>query len=74
MHGNVWEWFRDFKSDYKTGEISDPFDNKNGTLRIRRGGSWRSGARLNRSSFRGCLKPDGKLDYLGFCLALVPID
>ena len=49
-------------------------ENKSGILHIRRGGSWRSGARLNRSSFRGCLKPDGKLDYLGFRLALVPID
>jgi len=40
MHGNVWEWCRDWKADYPGGSVRDPTGPSSGSSRVSRGGSW----------------------------------
>ncbi len=70
MHGNVWEWCRDF---YEDGYARDPefLAGNQGTWPVRRGGSWGVGARFCRSAYRNrdiAWKHDS---CFGFRLALV---
>jgi formylglycine-generating enzyme required for sulfatase activity len=72
MHGNVYEWCRDWYGPYK-GDASDPVGPDKGTYRVLRGGGWDISARRCRAAFRFNDKPTYKLNYIGFRLALVPI-
>jgi serine/threonine-protein kinase len=70
MHGNVWEWCEDWKSDYPTKSVSNPKGPVTGEYRVLRGGSFRSDRSNARSSFRGrLLTPVDQLNYIGFRLA-----
>lgn len=40
MHGNAWEWTRDWYDNYQAGTIVDPKGPNSGTLRVVRGGSF----------------------------------
>jgi formylglycine-generating enzyme required for sulfatase activity len=60
--GNVWEWCAD--------EIGE---RKKASLRVLRGGGWDFEAADCRSAYRGRLEPDFRYDYLGFRVALVPV-
>ena len=54
MHGNAWEWCSDWHGDtyYAESPLQDPTGPKEGSVRIRRGGSWHTWSFYTRSSFR----------------------
>lgn len=69
MAGNVWEWCSDHKQNYANS--AEPSDSQEpSTTRVNRGGSWRSGSRLCRVSFRADDDADERLNTLGFRLAM----
>lgn len=70
MHGNVWEWCEDWKTNYPTESVIDPKGPAIGEYRVIRGGSFFypvSGS--SRSSYRGSNKPTYRGNYCGFRLA-----
>ena len=73
MHGNVGEWCRDWYSESYGGDATDPTGPSNGSCRVLRGGSWINGASYCRSADRDFSGPGGRGDFLGFRLALVPV-
>jgi formylglycine-generating enzyme required for sulfatase activity/predicted Ser/Thr protein kinase len=73
MHGNVWEWCEDFKSDYLAGAVIDPKGPATGTNRVLRGGSFANyeGALNVRSSYRlDYFTPSYQDKDFGFRLAM----
>jgi formylglycine-generating enzyme required for sulfatase activity len=71
MHGNVWEWCRDWYADkLPGGAITDPVGATSGTLRVRRGGCWWFPAGRCRSAIRRGLEPGRRRHDVGFRLAL----
>ena len=72
MHGNVWEWCRDWFASY-SGDATDPVGPSSGSSRVIRGGSWGSGAECCRSANRYNRSPGDRYYDLGFRLALVPV-
>ena len=72
MHGNVLEWCQDWYGDYPSGSVTDPSGAASGSLRVRRGGHWLSGAEVCRSAYRDCHEPSDRGTYLGFRVCLSP--
>ena len=73
MHGNVWEWCRDWNGNYPGGTITDPAGADGGTYRVLRGGGWLDVAGGCRSAYRFRRRP-GNANYLsGFRVALVSV-
>jgi len=74
MHGNVFEWCLDWYGDYPSTAVANPTGPTSGSFRVRRGGCWCVEACDNRSASRFRYSPDIQTDYIGFRVALAPID
>ena len=66
MHGNVWEWCRDYAQDYPEVEVVDPTGPIKGSVYAVRGGSWDDVPANCRSANRGYNHPYYRSRYLGF--------
>ena len=69
MHGNVWEWCRDWLGPYRGTSEVDPVGAEAGDAHVVRGGSWNGNAEYQRSGRRDGDTPDSRYDDLGFRLA-----
>jgi serine/threonine protein kinase/formylglycine-generating enzyme required for sulfatase activity len=79
MHGNVWEWCRDYCT-HKGGVVTDTYIEgiadplcKTGISRVCRGGGCISGPGSCWSANRSNEPPTSKNNFIGFRLALAPI-
>lgn len=59
MHGNVWEWCRDYFASYRPGAATDPTGPVTGTHHVLRGGSASVLGQHCRSAVRGEAVSDG---------------
>jgi formylglycine-generating enzyme required for sulfatase activity/TolB-like protein len=66
MNGNVAEWCGDWYGEYPSEAVSNPLGPPQGTLRVQRGGSWRTRADACRSASRLGIVPGFQNDRLGF--------
>ncbi len=73
MHGNVWEWCRDWYGSYKPAVIADPAGPGRGTFRVVRGGGWLRSASASRSASRDHHNAGYRFDNVGFRVALAPV-
>jgi formylglycine-generating enzyme required for sulfatase activity len=71
MHGNVWEWCRDWYAETLTGGV-DPEVTAKGKERAMRGGGWISNAAYCRSAFRSKLSGAHVFYDVGFRVACEP--
>ena len=72
MHGNVWEWCRDWYDNYPRGSVADPAGPSSGLFRVFRGGCWTNDASRCCSAYRCKFIPGNRYYFLGFRVALAP--
>jgi hypothetical protein len=72
MHGNVWEWTADWFLEFTSDAVSDPVGPTDGSVRVRRGGSWFHLANSANSAFRSRYDPAYRSEAQGFRLSLRP--
>ncbi len=67
MHGNVWEWVADWHDDdyYARSPVDDPQGPAEGTVRVRRGGSWHTWAFYARAAYRNWNTPSTRYTLVG---------
>lgn len=70
MHGNVWEWCSDWHAEdyYARSPVDDPPGPADGTVHVRRGGSWHTWPFYARSAYRNWNSAQTRYTLVGFRL------
>ncbi|MDY0107464.1 MAG: SUMF1/EgtB/PvdO family nonheme iron enzyme, partial [Giesbergeria sp.] len=70
MLGNAWEWVSDWHGDryYAHAPRTDPQGPQEGSVRVRRGGSWHTWSLYARCSYRNWNSPDTRYTLVGMRL------
>jgi formylglycine-generating enzyme required for sulfatase activity len=71
MHGNVYEWCRDWYHQKLPGGDDPDLSAVSGTSRVRRGGGWTDDGMACRSARRLRFEPERRYDHIGFRVAAV---
>jgi formylglycine-generating enzyme required for sulfatase activity len=70
MHGNVWEWCRDWFAPYAEAPAVDPVGVSTGKFKVFRGGGWNQEIQYARSGNRFMMSPSNGIYFVGFRVAL----
>ncbi len=72
MHGNAWEWTSDLHDDnyYARSPVDDPQGPSEGSVYVRRGGSWHTWPLYVRSSYRNWNSPQTRYTLVGMRLLM----
>jgi formylglycine-generating enzyme required for sulfatase activity len=72
MHGNVWEWTADWHDEhyYARSPVDDPAGPADGTVKVRRGGSWHTWPLYARCAYRNWNSTDTRYTLVGIRLVL----
>lgn len=70
MHGNVWEWCRDWFAPYPANPAVDPVGPASGKFKVFRGGGWNQEIQFARSANRFMMSPSNGIYFVGFRVAL----
>jgi formylglycine-generating enzyme len=68
LHGNVWEWHAD--DYYARSPVDDPTGPAEGSVRVRRGGSWHTWPLYARCAFRNWNSPQTRYTLVGMRLVM----
>lgn len=72
MHGNAWEWVSDWHDEqyYARSPLVDPKGPAEGSVKVRRGGSWHTWPLYARSAYRNWNSPQTRYTLVGFRLVM----